>query len=242
MSFGGVIGGCFTALAAPMLFNSVIEYPILILAAVLVRPQIFAVKREEWLREGAFIFFLATALIVPFFLLAPQLRLGYFGVAAIVMAAFVALQVKNTVRLIGLSTILFLITNFYSPSQNMSVARPVVLRSIRWLCRRTASSVCSTVAATTHGAERVRGTNGKPVTGRPEPLSYYYRGGAISEAIDAARQHAGGAAASPVPAAVWVSGMGALSLLLPSLARTGPSTNSIHSSSGWRRTPRCFAR
>src|SRR5207247_1254403 len=39
---------------------------------------------------------------------------------------------------------------------------------------------------TLHGAERVRDANG-PVSGRPVPLTYFYFGGPISEAVQAAR-------------------------------------------------------
>ena len=40
---------------------------------------------------------------------------------------------------------------------------------------------------TIHGAERMRDADGTPVTGRPEPLTYYYFGGPISEVTAAAR-------------------------------------------------------
>ena len=40
---------------------------------------------------------------------------------------------------------------------------------------------------TIHGAMRVRDEAGNPITGRPEPLTYYYFGGPISDAIEAAR-------------------------------------------------------
>jgi spermidine synthase len=40
---------------------------------------------------------------------------------------------------------------------------------------------------TIHGAERVRDTAGTPVTTRPIPLTYYYFGGPMSEAVGAAR-------------------------------------------------------
>lgn len=208
MSLGGVVGGCLTALAAPLLFNSVIEYPILILAAVLARPRIFAMKREEWQRESAFVLFLTTALIVPFFFLAPQLRLGYFGVVVIVMAVFVALQAKNAARLIGLSTILFLVTNLYSPNQDMVLRARSFYGAYTVVTSQNSQFRLFNSGTTTHGAERVRNADSTPVTGRPEPLSYYYRGGAISEAIDAARRHAGGTL--PRVAAVGL-GMGALS-------------------------------
>jgi hypothetical protein len=40
---------------------------------------------------------------------------------------------------------------------------------------------------TLHGAERIRNADGTPVTGRPEPATYYYFGGPISDAIAASR-------------------------------------------------------
>ncbi len=43
MSIGGVLGGSLNALAAPLLFNSILEYPLMIGAACLLRPQL----REE---------------------------------------------------------------------------------------------------------------------------------------------------------------------------------------------------
>ena len=44
---------------------------------------------------------------------------------------------------------------------------------------------------TIHGAERVRDAAGQSVTGRPIPLTYYYFGGPISEAVEAARNARG---------------------------------------------------
>jgi len=40
---------------------------------------------------------------------------------------------------------------------------------------------------TIHGAERIRAMQGQALPARPEPLTYYYFGGPISEAIEAAR-------------------------------------------------------
>ena len=40
---------------------------------------------------------------------------------------------------------------------------------------------------TIHGAERIRAEAGQLLPARPEPLTYYYFGGPISEAIEAAR-------------------------------------------------------
>lgn len=46
MSLGGVIGGAFTALVAPMVFNDVYEYPLLLVASVIVGASAAPRKRE----------------------------------------------------------------------------------------------------------------------------------------------------------------------------------------------------
>lgn len=40
MALGGVLGGAFTALLAPLVFDSILEYPLLLLAACLLRPRL----------------------------------------------------------------------------------------------------------------------------------------------------------------------------------------------------------
>lgn len=46
MSLGGVLGGAFNALLAPVLFSSVIEYPLMLLAVLLIRPNL------RWMGNG----------------------------------------------------------------------------------------------------------------------------------------------------------------------------------------------
>ena len=40
---------------------------------------------------------------------------------------------------------------------------------------------------TLHGGQRIRDDRRQPVTGRPQPMMYYYDGSAIAQALDAAR-------------------------------------------------------
>jgi hypothetical protein len=56
---------------------------------------------------------------------------------------------------------------------------------------------------TIHGAERVQNDDGTPVTGRPEPISYYHKDGGIGQAVTAIRERKGG------PIRVAVIGLGA---------------------------------
>ena len=55
---------------------------------------------------------------------------------------------------------------------------------------------------TIHGAEKFKNDDGSPVTGRPEPISYYHKDGGIGQAITAIRERKGG------PLRVAVIGLG----------------------------------
>jgi tetratricopeptide (TPR) repeat protein len=73
MSLGGVLGGLFSALAAPKLFNSVLEYPLMMAAACLLRPRPVAAGRSLKRREAL----PATALLISL-VIAFGLRSGNF--------------------------------------------------------------------------------------------------------------------------------------------------------------------
>lgn len=52
MSLGGVLGGLFCGLLAPLLFNSIVEYPILIVAGLLCRPGFTGIRLPGPVRAG----------------------------------------------------------------------------------------------------------------------------------------------------------------------------------------------
>ncbi len=70
MSLGGVLGGAFNALLVPVLFNSIIEYPLLLLAVLFVRPGLpmFAKGRDR--------LWVAAALVLVAAALALRLTVG----------------------------------------------------------------------------------------------------------------------------------------------------------------------
>ena len=51
MSFGGVLGGVFSALIAPQIFNSIWEYPLLLILAMACRPGVTARLDGKELRD-----------------------------------------------------------------------------------------------------------------------------------------------------------------------------------------------
>lgn len=57
MSFAGMLGGMFNTFVAPFVFNGVYEYPIMIVAALLLRPGLKAsigANNKDWLKQAIF--------------------------------------------------------------------------------------------------------------------------------------------------------------------------------------------
>ena len=189
MSLGGVMGGAFAARIAPQIFPTVLEYPLLVVAALLLRPDMWTTPRAQWLQDGGFVLAIAAALGVGFVTLGEPV--AFFAVTVMTLAVLLALQGRHPARLIGMAAILLLATNLYDPSQ-----------SVRWR-GRSFYGVYKVVdvdggrfrvlyhGTTAHGSEQLRIANATlPL--RPEPLTYYYRGGPFSQAIAAQRARDGG--------------------------------------------------
>ena len=64
LSIGGVVGGFFNALLAPMIFSSVHEYPLAMIAAALVRPHFSEDQKSAWDRWLDFLLPTALGLFV----------------------------------------------------------------------------------------------------------------------------------------------------------------------------------
>jgi SAM-dependent methyltransferase len=140
MSVGGVLGGLFSGLLAPALFNSVVEYPMLLVAGLLCRPGFRSLKLSG--------------------------RRGY-TLAALALVAFSGLMVHETTRV-------DMVRSFFGVHH----IRETQGGRFRLLVHGT----------TMHGAQRLLNDDGTPVTGPPEPLTYYFSGGGIADGIASVRQ------------------------------------------------------
>lgn len=195
MSLGGVIGGALASLAAPLLFEGLLEFPLLALAVLLCRSDVrgwLAKAKPLWLAAGL------AAAVVPFLLadrgvlnqesLPPQATMVLF-VVTLVLTVF---SVGRPARLMA------------AASLGMLVA--VAVSTPSHLVERTRSffavhSIFETPNGqgrylqhgnTLHGAERVADAAGNPLDERPEPASYFHFGGAYHQAIEQARAVQGG--------------------------------------------------
>ncbi|GIQ74099.1 hypothetical protein BraRD5C2_25370 [Bradyrhizobium sp. RD5-C2] len=191
-SFGGMIGGLFAALVAPHIFNGVAEYPILVLAALLVMPGAFDGGPGRFLRQSSPGLALGalTFGVILLRIRAPANATMPIEITLIVLAGIMVLVRRQLAWFFGLAVLAFVITKLdplFTPIEQVrsffGVHRVVEDRSgqFRILMHGT----------TAHGAERVRNADGTPVSGRPEPTTYYYVGGPISDAIAAARKAQG---------------------------------------------------
>lgn len=190
-SLGGALGGTFAAIVAPHLFAQVYEYPILIVAALLALP---------WMSEGsAGRVIVQTGPVLMLAVLAVMARFGFgirlpaaaelpFQILLVGLAAVMLLQRERSARFIALAVLGFLLTGLWRPGFN----RVAVVRSffgVNQIIETTDGQFRLLYHGTTlHGAERIADAAGDFV---PEPLTYYYRGGPISDGIDAVRSFQG---------------------------------------------------
>jgi hypothetical protein len=189
-SLGGVIGGAFAGLLAPYLFNNIYEYPLLILAALMVTPTLYAMSVTGILRQVWPALAAIAAILVARFLL--DIRLSESAgvackIAAVGIVVLAILWRQKPALVVSLTALIFVFTAAWTPGlDRVSLARSffgvhqvidTVDGDYRLLFHGT----------TIHGATRLRDKDGKLTTGRPEPLTYYYFGGPIGEGIEMAR-------------------------------------------------------
>ncbi len=190
MSLGGVLGGIFAALIAPQIFSTVLEYPLLLLASLLVRPDLWRLSPAVWKKDLLFVACIGAAAVGALAVVATPI--ATFILLVMALAVFLAFQGKAPARLVGLAALLLLGTHFYDPSQSVLLHKRSfygVYKVVDLPPGKFRVLYHGTVA---HGGEQIRDDQGRPYRQRPEPLTYYYLGGPYDHAIQAVRARAGG--------------------------------------------------
>jgi spermidine synthase len=211
-SVGGVIGGIFAGLLAPYLFSRTYEYPILVAAALLAMPGALSGSVRGFLWRIWPALAVAALAIAQSFVFGGRVNAQAsipFQVGLIVLVGLMLVQRRDPARLAALAIVGFIVTGVWQPGLDViettrsffgvhrvvEVAAPTGTRRVLYH------------GTTIHGAERIGEIDGSATIGEPEPLTYYYRGGPISEGVAAARAAQGGLLKS-----VAVVGLGAGSL------------------------------
>ncbi|MHC2332662.1 fused MFS/spermidine synthase [Bradyrhizobium sp. USDA 4454] len=213
LSFGGMVGGLFAGLVAPFTFSWIAEYPILLALAALCRPPGGAERLPRW---AAWYWPLLAVLAVG--LIAPSYSAGdifnWFvdhrvwvisGVG--VLSALLALALNANRWKIFATVVVALLGLRAYPSDDGRVETVRSFFGVHKIVVTPNGQYHVLMHGTTiHGAEKFKNDDGTPVTGRPEPISYYHKDGGIGRAITAMRERKG----APLKVAVIGLGSGTL--------------------------------
>jgi hypothetical protein len=230
LSFGGMVGGLFAGLFAPYAFSWVAEYPILAVLAVLCRP--FASppwpRLAGWIPSFVKIYWppygrcfwpigvtVALALILPAYFgfhLTEEMTDGLNAVV-LTLAALSIVLLRDPPKSAFAVALALAVIRLYPTDEG----RSETLRSFFGV-----NQIYETPdrrfrilkhGSTIHGAQRLLTNDGEPVSGRPEPITYYHATSAMTQVIEAVRARKG----SPLRAAVIGLGSGSLA------CRIGPN-------------------
>ncbi|MGF3021952.1 spermidine synthase [Methylobacterium aquaticum] len=196
VSLGGVLGGIACGLVAPLVFSRVVEYPLLIVAALACRPGFFSGSVRVWIAEAG-----------------PSALAGA-GAGAVMLLAGLLLEVAALPQLLALGGAALLAANWRNPCRLTSAGVLALAASLAATQTGAAASVRSFFGVhritttsdgqvrllmhgtTIHGAMRLTDPDGTAADGSPEPLLYFAPDGAIGTAIRASREARGGSLGS----------------------------------------------
>jgi hypothetical protein len=210
LSFGGMVGGLFAGLIAPYTFSWIAEYPILLSLAALCRPS---GSNERWPRWSRWYWpvlaIVAVALIAPSFSTGrifswlKEYRVYVVSAVATVATMLAILLHADRWKLAAIVALALVLIRVY-PADDGRVETVRSFFGVHKILVTAHGQYHVLMHGTTiHGAQKFQNDNGTPVTGRPEPITYYHRDGGIGQAISAVRERKGG------PLRVAVIGLGA---------------------------------
>jgi hypothetical protein len=204
MSVGGVLGGIFNALLAPVLFNSIIEYPLMIVIATVIGFPVRTVAKSKFslppVYGGAAVilcFAIASAIII----LATQKSIGAGNILAGFTVVALFFLVRRPVRYALALATLLLFTSIFRQSHSRIIERDRNFFGVLRVADDAGNSLRRLYHGTTiHGIQSARPER------KCEPSSYYHRQGPVSEIHSLFRL-------SPLPRNVGLVGLGAGAML-----------------------------
>ena len=202
LAVGGVLGGAFNALVAPAVFDAIVEYPLVIVAALLLRPtgdrDPAKASHEKRARRFDLLVPLALYLLVLVLLVAVNVLASE---AALVSRVVIANALAVSLILVGrpvrfaLTVGALMAITFYT-GQGALYSDRTFFGLNRVIDNSTGHRIYLS-GSTIHGAQRLDGQ------GRPTPLSYYHPTGPFAQVMASLRDG---------PAEIAVIGLGAGSI------------------------------
>ena len=186
MSLGGVLGGIFSGLLAPYLFNQILEYPILVSAVMLAHPAIRCARASELRRQA-----LPAAVVAAFALIGVYLaqRAGLVIASQVVVALalagiFIVLGAfrHNIVRAVFIPAT-FVLLAFQSDSVFGTIFERSFFGVSRISLNEGGQFRILAHGTTMHGAQRVANPDGTPYTGPVTSGAYYHTKGVLAQTL-----------------------------------------------------------
>src|SRR3989440_492449 len=204
MSAGGVIGGIFSGLIAPNFFSWVLEYPALIVLAILCRPGLEMPHdtrtRLLWLGAAAVVALVAFPGLTERYVTDEKTFNWTIG-AMLVVAGLVS---REALPFAAVIAVVFIIGTAYKPDSELRET----MRSFFGVHKITETADgrfrVFLHGTTIHGAERLRDDAGEPITVRPPLITYYHPNSPMGVTVKAVRNRVAG----PIKAAVVGLGTG----------------------------------
>ncbi|NJM54950.1 MAG: fused MFS/spermidine synthase [Verrucomicrobiae bacterium] len=206
MSFGGVLGGMACSLLAPQIFNSVLEYPLLLVTALAGQSAFLspATPEQRELRKG-FLIVTVTLLVVSIVgsavspgTIKSTTLLGIFTFVGVLGA--IALCTKPKLAIIPCAAMVAALAVFPKHAtpvtQQRSFFGVVAVHDVN-------DKRLMLLGTTIHGAEKIASADGTPYK-RPPPITYYHPDNAMPKGLDIARA----TAADPQALRVGIVGLG----------------------------------
>ncbi len=190
MSLGGVVGGLFSALVAPVIFRSVLEYPLMMAAACMLRPRAEIAggswRRQETLPIAGLLLCLIVAWGLRFggflsglrFTDTPAMRIG-----VVALAAFATFLLRRRPAVFGTAVAVLAAISLWSVDTGTRLL--YAQRSFFGILRVEEDPVWYTHqllhGTTSHGQQSLVESR------RREPDGYYHRTGPLGKIFDALR-------------------------------------------------------
>ena len=180
MSFGGMLGGFFNALAAPFLFDSIAEYPLVVLLACFLMPRIDrAATGRKRVDPGVLVAIGIAMALVMVGIFSPALRRSVMQMG-ILVPAILAFTQRHVPRRFGFSVAALIVVGMAlgHSSQRLLVAERTFFGVYRVKEDRQGEYRALAHGTTLHGKQAIKGSE------QGEPLTYFHRQGPFGQAFD----------------------------------------------------------
>jgi hypothetical protein len=188
MSFGGVLGGIFAGLLAPLVFSRILEFPILACIVMFAHPALQKPAEGTLFKQALPVIGIGILAVLGLQLMsdAEDVQNGFLPLIAIGLGSFgiIALY-KRPIIQAALIPCLFI----FSEATFGSLLGSTYMRSFFGVNEVTLKEDGQfrvlVHGVTIHGAQRIANADGTPFTGPIKPLTYYHPDGLLAETLRA---------------------------------------------------------